>query len=212
VVKAQLPKLRNLQVAEPQGDSLKFLKFISTPALIRLDVHIRQEVKPDTLSSFITRFTRSQGTLHVSLRVFRRGGYSEWDIPKFLRHVPHVIHLILDHCVSPPEDLRCIKNGPDFFSSLGFHKNTLPHLKVLEIFGLPPEVPIQWLEMYIDSRRREYADDGLKTVVVKFGPIWLPDNCEVGSLESIERLRNEGLSVCVEHPRIVQTDLLDMYK
>jgi hypothetical protein len=137
---------------------------------------------------------------------------SEWNTPEFLRHIPHVTHLILDRCVPPPKDLHCIKNGPDFFWSLGFYKNTLPHLKVLEIFGLPAEIPIEWLENYINSRRREYADDGLKTVVVKFDYTGLPESCTVRSLEPIERLRNAGLSVCVEHPKFYRKSLLDIYK
>ena len=62
-----LPKLRSLKLARLQRD-FKVLSFVNAPALTHLDVQVREEVKPDILSSFITQqVTRSQDALHVSL-------------------------------------------------------------------------------------------------------------------------------------------------
>jgi hypothetical protein len=206
----KLPKLRKLKLVEPQQDSIEFLDFIDTPALTHMDIHLDEEVKPDTLNSFIAKqSTISQGIGHI--RVSCMGG--GWDICEFLQQVPHVTHLTLDCCIMPPDGLgRPVTNGPDLFHRLSYAKNTLPHLKVLEIFDLSPELSLSWLEDYINSRREEYADDGLKTVVVRFDPIWVPDSCTESSLYSIEVMRGVGLSVCVEFPEIFRTDLLDISK
>ncbi|KAJ2919380.1 hypothetical protein MD484_g1012, partial [Candolleomyces efflorescens] len=196
-----LPKLRELQLTECE-DSLKFLNFIDAPRLVCLNLHIGTATRPDDLSSFITKqFARSQGALYVTLRVFR-SFFSNWDIPDFLQHVPHIARLILDGCVSMPED----EEDPDFFQDLNSYcKHSLSDLKVLEIFGLPREFPIGWVEDYIFSRRKERADDGLKTVVVKYDPDGMSDS-ESGSVKSlkpvkriVKRMRNTGVSFSVEY-------------
>jgi hypothetical protein len=145
-----------------------------------LDVHIREEVKPDILSSLITqRVTRSQDALHVSLSITYG---QDWDIPKLLWRVPYVTHLKLDRCLDAPKNSR---NGADFFYFLGLYKNTLSHLKVLEIVELPPEIPLSSIEQYIDLRRRERADDGLKTLVVNYNSVWLPESCKIGTAQLV---------------------------
>ncbi|KAJ2919434.1 hypothetical protein MD484_g1003, partial [Candolleomyces efflorescens] len=186
-----LPKLRELRLKECK-DALKFLKFIDAPHLACLNLHIGAVTPPDDLSSFISKqFARSQGALNVTLRVFYAMFESEWDIPDFLQHVPHVARLILDYCVSLPED-----DDADFFESLKCY--SLSDLKALEIFGLPREFPIEWVEDYILSRRAERAHDGLKTVIVKYDPDEVPESGTVKLLKLVERMRNTGVSFCVE--------------
>ncbi|RXW11494.1 hypothetical protein EST38_g14361 [Candolleomyces aberdarensis] len=207
----KLPKLRKLKVTKPYDDSLEFLNFINAPALECLDVHLRYAVKPDSLSSFITeQVARSQNALYVSLRVSRAGGNEEWDIPQFLQHVPHVKHLILDSCISAPKDSKTYK--ANFFQLLSDYDNTLTHLQVLEARNLPPEIPLYSIYQYIESRRQERADDGLRSLIVKYSPMLLPDSCEVRTAELAADIRAEGLSVDITYPKIVQTDLLDMFK
>jgi hypothetical protein len=48
-------------------------------------------------------------------------------------------------------------------------------------------------------------------LVVKYGGVWLPDSCEIGTAHLVEKLRKEGLSVDIEYPKFLRTNLLNVY-
>ncbi|KAJ2919383.1 hypothetical protein MD484_g1016, partial [Candolleomyces efflorescens] len=208
-----LPSLHSLKLTKPNNGSIEVLKFIHTPALVRLNLHIASEIPSSTLSSFVKeQFTTSQGALHVTLRASYVG--RNWNVLTLLQQVPHINHLILDGCVTPiPNHIRRTRGDPEFFDSLGDEKNVLVHLKTLEILNLVPEISVWQVANYISARKRQYPDDGLETVIVKYRSANLPMSCTVHSLYEIERMRKAGLSVLVEHPKLSHKDLLDvMYK